>query len=615
MFVFLCLIFFSTFCQEIKKEKEFNSDGKIVKFYPFQWVRTEISLIHPKFPCTLSYKDWNNALFDWTSTLHPSTSNEIVRTLINTSTSHIFFLDCVDSSAYFQVLPGKHIYDLNEILKSQTKPKQEKKPVRVVSTFDLDYCPKRFILESTWRDAIRTAAFRENVKLCFCGAGNTSSAHTLNSPNNEFPDLVIGPDCDCSEINSIPYNFLLPCNHGESTAEYDAINLTNCDLLDSKQIEETRVHAINGVMSGWDKTCLKSRLWRSLKTYFGEERAKMLMPASYDLQACDAEVKPTGNPIKLCEIDKIKERVEKEEKNGDSPTIYVTKNPILSRQQGVSLSHGKEILDGLKNNFNFATEYIPNPFLMNGYKINLRRYLLLVCTGDRLRAYVHDDGKNFYGKLPYKTPNDGVYEWRGNETLNREYLDRIVTTGYVPMSHYNDKPMTGTQFFDLMKNERNVDLSSLRKSMHTRLALMAHMSNQKFSIYDGYLEEHTACLHKNPPCLKNAVRSIHLGCDFQIDRELTGYNSRLFECNKGPDMHVHNIRDGALKLGVAADIATFLGLSGPFNDSHEHARKNNLTKIYDSFDFDADSAFEYLESLKDLPPLDQQENKEEKNEL
>jgi hypothetical protein len=32
--------------------------------------------------------------------------------------------------------------------------------VRVVSTFDLDYCPKRFRFEPTWRDAIRTAAAR-----------------------------------------------------------------------------------------------------------------------------------------------------------------------------------------------------------------------------------------------------------------------------------------------------------------------------------------------------------------------------------------------------------------------------------------------------------------------
>lgn len=129
------------------------------------------------------------------------------------------------------------------------------------------------------------------------------------------------------------------------------------------------------------------------------------------------------------------------------------------------------------------------------------------------------------------------------------------------MSHYDDKPMTGTQFFNLMR-DKGVDLSLLCKSMHTRLALAVHMSNQRFSVNPGEDEKHTSCApeYGTPQCLHNAIRSIHLGCDFQIDQELTGYRSRLFECNKGPDMHVHNVRDGALKLGIAADMASFLGM-------------------------------------------------------
>jgi hypothetical protein len=77
-------------------------------------------------------------------------------------------------------------------------------------------------------------------------------------------------------------------------------------------------------------------------------------------------------------------------------------------------------------------------------------------------------------------------------------------------------------------------------------------------------------------------------------------------------MHVHNLRDGELKLGVAADMVSFLGLfcrvlfysfglftgfQGELNDTFEHARKYNMTKIYDSLDFNADEAFAFLGML------------------
>jgi len=204
--------------------------------------------------------------------------------------------------------------------------------------------------------------------------------------------------------------------------------------------------------------------------------------------------------------------------------------------------------------------------------------------------------------LPFKEPfePDGSVSWRGNNEAIATELERLITTGYVPMTHYDDKPMTGVEYFNLMKS-KGINLSYLRESMHVRLALVAHMSNQRIKTYKGDDQNHFACLHGNPPCMNEALRSIHSGCDFQIDEELTGFRSRLFECNKGPDMHVHNVRDGDLKIGVAADMVSFLGLSGPFDDTPEYARRFNMTKIYDSLTFNEDRAFEYLDSLETLP--------------
>lgn len=76
-----------------------------------------------------------------------------------------------------------------------------------------------------------------------------------------------------------------------------------------------------------------------------------------------------------------------------------------------------------------------------------------------------------------------------------------------------------------------------------------------------------------PSCIETSVRYMHFGCDFHIDRALTGHTSRLFECNKGPDMSAHSYRDGKMKRGVAADIQSFIGFRGSFKGSNEDARK------------------------------------------
>lgn len=80
-------------------------------------------------------------------------------------------------------------------------------------------------------------------------------------------------------------------------------------------------------------------------------------------------------------------------------------------------------------------------------------------------------------------------------------------------------------------------------------------------------------------------------------------------------MHVHNRRDGELKLGVSADMVSFLGVlisdcvfvlflsynlgfKGDLNDTPTHARKYNLTKIYDTVDFSVDEAFAFLSMFR-----------------
>jgi len=248
---------------------------------------------------------------------------------------------------------------------------------------------------------------------------------------------------------------------------------------------------------------------------------------------------------------------------------------------------------------------LPRPYLVRGYKLNMRRYMVAVCTGGRLRGYVHDDGKNIYTKDPYEEPWEvhGVGAGRGGAAqlqLLKSRLDNLITTGYVPASHYDDKPLSGLEFFaEVTAAGGNHTL--FQRSMWARLALALHASRAHGDFDLCTVDEALLDAPAVPACLHDAVRFQHFGCDFHVDSALTGYESRLFECNKGPDMHPHNYRDGTMKRDVAADIVSFVGFVGEFDDSDAAARRFRMNKIFDSETFDVDETYAFLDSLKKAP--------------
>lgn len=276
----------------------------------------------------------------------------------------------------------------------------------------------------------------------------------------------------------------------------------------------------------------------------------------------------------------------------------------MHRQYGIILTSAEQFLGRMvPENFKTVTKFLADPYKVKGYKINIRRYLLAVCTGDRLRAYVHDDGKNIYTKLPYREPWEGEY-WGGNESLLSLRQDELITTGYVPEEHYDDKPLSGLEFFRYIKSPSNggVNPAFLRASMWARLALAVHAS-----VRDGEFDLCTVAAHRShfdkvPWCMHGAVRFQHFGCDFHVDSNLTGVNSRMFECNKGPDFSAHSYRDGKMKRDVAADMISFMGFKGRFDGSNAHAKRHRMSLIYDSETFDPEMAFKILNDLKFVDP-------------
>ena len=444
-----------------------------------------------------------------------------------------------------------------------------------------------------------------------------------------------------------------------------------------------------------DRLTLKNKLWSTLLHYYGSAVAGLIMPPSYHWESAEERMELYSLCSDIVAAD------------GNKRHVFIMKDPNAHRQQGIQLGSAAQILQGRTFGpglFTMATRFLPEPFLVKGFKINIRRYMVAVCVRGRLRGYVHDDGKNIYTKLPYREPWNGPDDWAGSDqhftassaggdSVNTR-LEEMITTGYVPASHFDDKPLSGLEFAEWVQSRyhrpsaresklgggvaKDANASALHlASMHARLALALHASRRD-GLHDlcgtrssgegdermrtslrealhsegftgdlsvssgedvefdeapllsenaadfavevdaesgervvpgltqrGLAEDHVGIVrgYNTPHCIESSVRFMHFGCDFHLDAPLTGHGSRLFECNKGPDMSAHSYRDGKMKRGVAADILSFIGFDGDFDGGAEAARRHRMTVVFDSDDFDPVETVRALARLKHQPPL------------
>lgn len=290
-----------------------------------------------------------------------------------------------------------------------------------------------------------------------------------------------------------------------------------------QSFEQTRVGVIHATIMV-DRLSMKGKMWESLKAVFGFERAGMVMPQSFYtiypeskaalLNLCKSLTSPASPTLPA---------------GGSTPTTtteeadhyFIVKNEALHRQQGISITSAANIVADagtIKDDYTFATQFLPRPYTVRGYKLNMRRYMVAVCQGGRLRGYVHDDGKNIFTKEKYVEPwaikaaetSKRASAKKGQSGLSdldllRGRLDDLITTGYVPVEHYNDKPLSGLEFFSLVSAQGG-NHTLFVQSMWTRLALTLHAART----HEGYdlceVEEGPLQASAVPSCLRGAVR-------------------------------------------------------------------------------------------------------------
>lgn len=322
--------------------------------------------------------------------------------------------------------------------------------------------------------------------------------------------------CDTTEVSNIEKNVLAKFAKvaDESWNLYVPCGYTHVEkeLSDNNHFTSKRHGWVLGI-DGSDFFAAKDRAWLLLKKRYGRLRATIFMPETYltydsnDMNAFykDAKTHPG--------------------------TMYIMKKNV-QQQQGLHIfTDPFEAVDAFNKGYVVVQRVLVDPFLIDGRKINLRVYVLLVCHRGKKYLYVYDDGFVYYSKVPY---------------VKGTTRDEVITSGYIERSVYEKNPLTTKEFLRYLhegKSPKYVD-----DFIRTRNYVL-----------QGFMDA-----AKDSFCVKGGADSDVIfaqtfGVDVQPNRDMT--DVKILEWNKGPSLEVMDVeRDGPLKQRMVDDVFRTIGI-------------------------------------------------------
>lgn len=304
--------------------------------------------------------------------------------------------------------------------------------------------------------------------------------------------------------NKNRWELYIPCGYNYVENELPTIKIDESHN-NNKQLY---IFGINGC----DKMVSKNNIWTIIKKYYGFDDASKIMPSSYVLE--------DKHDIQLFERDYRKDK------------IYIMKKNV-QRKEGLKLTKDyNEIINGPKDEYKVVQNYVRNLYLINGYKVNLRVYLLVAINNDIKNFYISDVGKCIYTKKKY---NDNDLDFESN-----------ITSYHLDMNVYKNNPRTFVQLVDYInQKEENPNAGSLFfVRMNSILQKMCTALSNEFYQSDN-IKAH------------NAITFQLFGVDVIIDDQL---NPLILEVNKGPDMSARDDEDKKMKTIVQTHMFQKVGV-------------------------------------------------------
>jgi hypothetical protein len=325
---------------------------------------------------------------------------------------------------------------------------------------------------------------------------------------NKLLGIILKDIFDTNNItqSNDDWNIYIPCGYNNIEEELKQISINN------KKNENKYIFGVNGC----DTIVSKNKIWESLVNCYGRKDASKLMPESYILDD-------------LNEMEVFRKNF-----NPSLNDIYILKKNV-QRKEGLKLTKDYfEIIDASKDDYRVAQKYIRDLYLINGRKVNLRVYLLIIIKDNKKYFYLCKIGKCIYTNKKY---NDNDLDFESN-----------ITSYNLDMTVYNENPRHFNELIEYInKNNNN--------------------GTQLFNKIELLMKKISVCLSKNLYQSKNIDGSITFqlfGTDIIFDKDLHPY---LLEMNKGPDMTARDDIDKLMKNTVQQDMLKTVGILNNDNNN------------------------------------------------
>ena len=322
---------------------------------------------------------------------------------------------------------------------------------------------------------------------------------------------------------------IVPCSYDEIDNELYQLNIQQ--IKNNIYGDSVRIFMVNNS----DFMVSKIKLYHVLKDSYGLPIVETIMPKTWDL------------------MDNAQRS--KFETDYDKNTIYITKNNN-QRQEGINIhTNLNEILASGKL---LVQELLQNPYCINGYKINLRVYCLVICDNNRnAKIQIYNDGFMYYTPEKFE---------KGNPDFKKN-----ITTGYIDRKIYDMNPLTHSDFRKYLDNNgffSNRTLSPIEQYLvNNNQILSDYVFMQIYHLLKFSIQPFLSVLGNKA----SAVSFQLYGADIAISDDL---KPMLMEINKGPDLGAKDPKDKNLKIKMCSDMLNSVGLINSYG-------KNNFITVFE----------------------------------
>ncbi|XP_014293793.1 tubulin polyglutamylase TTLL6 isoform X3 [Halyomorpha halys] len=403
--------------------------------------------------------------------------------------------------------------------------------------------PKKVNLNSSWKDIIsRLSPFLgrkivmpnlyRNCKL-------TTSSKQKNRLDRRSPVHVKWPNYICTAHCRYDIVRQIASKFGMRESQENWNILWSDYIVTCERIKNLRRYQKINHFPGMAEICRKDLLARNLN------RMSKLFPKDYDFSP-----RTWLLPIDLGEVTEYSKR--------HKSTTYILKPDVGCKGKGIQLT--KTVKDLVSLDRTICQVYVPKPYLIDGFKFDLRVYVLITSC-DPLRLYVYNEGLVRFATKRYKEPNRtnmcNMYMHLTNYSVNkfsRTYIADPEEGSKRKLSTLND--YLRRQFHDVSKLWDDID-DVIIKTVLLALPTLQHNYKAAFPSH----RNRQACFEL-------------LGFDLILDNNLKPY---LLEVNHSPSFHTDAPIDREVKEALIIDTFKILNLPKNIKHSVMIEDKRNVT--------------------------------------